>query len=391
LTTAKSKLGIAIIGLDHWYWALGCAYNISSNTNADLIAIADPNEEEVRRISQIYGAKEHSTDYHDILENPDVTGVVITSTTDQHATIAVDAAKAGKHILMGKPIARTLKEADKILSAAKKAGVKLFPMASGPLPDDYVLKLINNGRIGEPFAAHCSMLAIPPLRSPGVNEPGWFVDINKSPGGAFIDHAIYDIALLRHYMRNEVISVYAEMGKFKHKEYSVEDMGVAILRFRNGAIATVESSYSAITQSHSRKTIIGSEGELEVRRNMLSDGTSMISIWGKRERDGQRVLIENMPPEPVFTRNYVEKAVPMPPFAIAYRPTLDEFVNCIIEDRAPCSTGKDARMVLEICLAAYKSVETNRPVRIPLDDDVDVRLALQRVARFQESQSVPTL
>ena len=375
----KSKIGLAVIGLDHWYWALGCAYNISSNSKADLVAIAHTDAQELRQIAKIYGAKEYTTDYHEVLDNPEVKGVIITSTTDMHSTIAIEAAQSGKDILIGKPIARSLKEADQIISATEKAGVKLFPMASGPLPGDYVLKIIEDGRIGEPFSALCSMLAIPPLRSPGINEPGWFVDMNRSPGGAFIDHAIYDIALLRRYFNSEVNSVYAEMSKFKNKHYEVEDYGVALLRFKNGAIASVESSYSAITQSHSRKTIVGTAGEIEVRRNMLSDGSSMISIWGKQERDGQKVVIENYPPEPVFTRNYVEKAIPLPPYAIAYRPTLDEFVNCILENRNPCSTGIDARNVLEICLAAYESVKLNAPVRLPLQGDVDVRSSLKNL------------
>ena len=373
------KIRLAIIGLDHWYWALGCAYNISMDPNTELLDIADPNMEQANNIATIYGARKFSTDYHSLLDNPEVDGVIITTVTSMHHQVAVEAAKAGKHILIGKPIARNLRDAREILDAAKKHNVKLLPMASGVLPGDYVMKLLNEGQIGEPFAAHCSMLAIPPLRSPGVNEPGWFADPTQSPGGAFVDHGIYDIALLRKYFRSEIRSVFATLGKFKHKELAVEDHGVAILSFDNGSIGTIESSWTSVTQSHSRKIIIGTTGEIEIRRNMLSNGSSMISIWGTKQPDGQRVLIETQPPEPVFMKNYVEKSIPMPPFAMNYRPTVLEFINCILEDRQPSLTGEDAYKVLEACLAAYKSHDIGEPVTLPLTTDVDVVRILSKL------------
>lgn len=361
----KSKVGIAIIGLDHWYWALGCAYGIALNPNADLTAIADSKKKEAEQIGKIYGARTSYTDYHDVLNNPEVDGVVITTTTNLHAKIAQEAAEAGKHILIGKPIARSLHEADMIIETAKNAGVKLLPMAAGPLAGDYVLELINDGKIGKPFAAHSSMLAIPPLRAPGINEPGWFVDPLKTAGGGFIDHAVYDIALLRKYFKSEVDTIYAEMGKFKHKDYNVEDHGIAIVRFRDRSIATVEASFTSATESHGRKIIIGTEGEIETR-------PGSVSIWSTRESGGQRVTIETMPSNAVFARNYVEKPIPSPPFAEGYRPTVDEFIDCISKNRNPSLTGYDARAVLEACLAAYKSTETGAPVKLPLKSDVDV-------------------
>jgi len=366
------KIGIGIVGLDHWYWALGCAYSIAINPDAELIAIAHPNEEEVKRVSTIYGAKTYYTDYHGLLENPKIDGIVVTTTTRMHSSVAMAAAKAGKDILVGKPIARTLSEADQIIRASEKAGVRLMAMAAGPLPGDPVKKLIDEGAIGRPFAAHFSLLAIPPLRAPGINEPGWFTLPQEAAGGGFIDHAIYDIALLRGYFGSEVDRVYAEMGKFIHKMYEVEDHGIAILRFRDGSVATVESSFTAAVQSHGRRMVIGTEGEIEVER-------SMISIWGKKEPYRQKTFIETAPSEPVFARTYVEIRVPTPPFALGYKPTIDEFVACIREDRDPAIRGKDARAVLEICLAAYESMKEEGPVKLPLEIQVDVPAILKNL------------
>lgn len=82
-------------------------------------------------------------------------------------------------MLVGKPIARTLEEADQILRASEKAGIKIMAMAAGPLPGDPVKKLIDEDAIGKPFVAHFSLFTIPPLSEPGVIEPGWFVEPRK--------------------------------------------------------------------------------------------------------------------------------------------------------------------------------------------------------------------
>lgn len=155
------------------------------------------------------------------------------------------------------------------------------------------------------------------------------------------------------------------MGRFKHKDYDVEDHGIAMVRFKDRSIATVEASFTSAIQSHDRKIIIGTEGEIEI-------GHGMISIWSTKEKEGQRILIETMPPNLVFARNYVEKSIPTPPFAEGYRPTVDEFIDCIHTNRNPSLTGYDARAVLEACLAAYESIETGTPVKLPLSSEVDV-------------------
>lgn len=361
----RRKVGIGIIGLDHWYWALGCAYNTAINPSAELVAISDPDKEKVKRISRVYGAKTWYTNYQKLLENPEVNGIVVTTTTSLHPKVVIAATKAGKDVLVGKPIARTLEEADQILRASEKAGIKIMAMAAGPLPGDPVKKLIDEDAIGKPFVAHFSLFTIPPLSEPGVIEPGWFVEPRKAAGGGFIDHAVYGIALLRSYFGSEVTRVYAEMGKFVHKKFNVEDHGIAIVRFKDGSIATLESSFTAQEQTHSSTIIIGTEGEIEMRGNT-------ISIWSKKEPYKNRMSLELLPPSPVYAKTYVEISAPAPPFAGGYKSTLDEFIQCMLEDREPLLTGKDARAVLEICLAAYESVRIGKPVALPLKTKVNV-------------------
>ncbi len=364
------KKGIAIIGLDHWYWAYGCAYSLVLNSAAELIAICDTNEEKAKKMANIYGAKRYYKDYKELLEDREVDAVIITTTTDMHDEVAVAAAKAGKDILVGKPISRTLQGADLIIKEAEKAGIKLMAMGAGPSRGDRIKKLIDEGVIGKPYVIHSNLLAIPPLCEPGVDKPGWFADSHKASGGGFIDHAIYAVGKLRWYFNSEVKRVYSEMGKFVYKDWDVEDYGIAILRFENGAIATLESTFTAPNRSHGGMMIIGTEGEIEV-----NGGT--ISIWSKKDPYKERRTFEMLPPNPAYDRTYAEIKVPTPPGVAGYKPTVDEFVNYIITGKEPLGTPQDARIALEVCLATYESVKTGGVVGLPLKNEVDVAAILK--------------
>jgi len=366
------KKGIAIIGLDHWYWAYGCAYSVAINPKAELIAICDANKEKAKKMVNVYGAKRYYKDYNKLLEDPEVDAVIITTSTDMHDEVAVTAAKAGKDILVGKPISRTLQGADRIIKEAEKAGIKLMAMAVGPYRGDRVKKLIDEGVIGEPYVIHSSFLAIPPLCEPGIDKPGWFTDPHKASGGSFIDHAIYTVGKLRWYFNSEVKRVYSEMGKFVYKDLDVEDHGIAILRFENGAIATLEFTFTAPDRSHGGMMIIGTEGEIEIK-----GGT--ISIWSKKDPYKERQTFEMLPPNPVYDRTYAEKSVPTPPGVASYKPTVDEFIDYIIIGKEPLGTPQDARISLEVCLATYESVKTGGVVGLPLKNEVDVAAILKNL------------
>lgn len=227
------KKGIVIIGLDHWYWAYGCAYSIAVSPKAELIAICDANEEKAKKMANIYGTKRYYKDYNKLLEDPEVDAVIITITTDMHDEVALAAATAGKDILLGKPISRTLQGASRITKEAERAGIKLMAMGAGFSRGDRIMKLIEEGAIGKPYVIHSNFLAIPPLCEPGVDKTGWFADPYEASGGGFIDHAIYAVGKIRRYFDSEVKRVYSEMGKFVYKDWDVEDHGIAILRFEN--------------------------------------------------------------------------------------------------------------------------------------------------------------
>jgi len=373
-----NKKGIGIIGIDHWYWAFGCAYGIALNPDAELIAIAasDPAAPDAKRVemtANVYKAKTWYEDYRKLLENPEIEAVLITSTTNLHTSIAKDAAAAGKHILLGKPIARTLREADQIIEATKKAKVKLMVLDS-PVRNTYIKELLDKGTIGKPYLAHNYLLAIVPFAKPGIKEPGWFADPYKAAGGGFIDHAIYQAGNMRWLFNSEAKTVYAQMGKFALKDWAIEDHGLAVVRLKDGSIITLEASNTAPGHSHGRTLIIGTEGEIEISHKPPS-----VSIWTKKGRYSDRHLIEKIGPPLLYEKSFAEIPVPTPPYAQGYRPIIDEFISCLVKDKDPDFSGEDSRANLEICLAAYESAGTGEVVNLPLKTEVDVPSILAKL------------
>lgn len=367
----EQKLNMAVIGLAHWYWAMGAARAIALSADAHLNAIIAEDAELAEVTAGLYNADRWGTDYQTVLADPQVDAVVITGTTASHDEIGLAAAQAGKHILIGKPISRTLGGADKIIQAAQDNDVRLVCLGAGTAPDDPVKALIDKDVIGKPYAVTSSVRAVLPLRAPGVAEVGWFSDVSKAAGGAFIDHAIYAAAMLGLYFESVVSRVYAEMDKMVHKEWTVEDYGIAFLRFRNGAIGTVESTFGATPHTMHSLLVTGPEGEIEMRGDE-------ITITTEAEPYNTPHTIELLPPNPIYKTIY-EHEMPYVGNVAGAATMIDEFVDVVRTGRSTVNSPQAAREGLEICLAAYKSVEDGAPVSLPLEEDVDVASILPKI------------
>jgi predicted dehydrogenase len=257
-------------------------------------------------------------------------------------------------------------EADELLKIVSELGVVLVAAASRPPNEDPVKKAIQDGVIGIPFALHLSLHAIEPYSAPGKPDPGWFIDPNQAAGGAFIDHAIYDVAAARWYFEDEVTRVSGIVKNVNHPDWKVEDYGLAILEFSNGGIATIESTFLGHYQTRAHKTILGTEGRIE----WIDDQLYVFTKDPKKEIHKKINILEGQ--NPVFSDTFLSFGIPEPPFTWHYAPMVFEFVDCIKSGKAPIQSGEHARTNLEICLGAYLSAAENRDVTLPLEDCPDI-------------------
>ncbi|RLE87165.1 MAG: gfo/Idh/MocA family oxidoreductase [Thermoprotei archaeon] len=332
------ELGVALIGcgfiggvhLGSWKRVKG----------AKLVAVVDIIEGRAKRAAEEYGVPNYFTDYSKVLEMKEVDIVDVCTPTYTHAEIAVAAMKSGKHVMCEKPIALRLREADEMIQTAKKAGVKFMVAHCLRFWPEYVAakRIVDEGTIGEPRIARAYRLSPFPEWAP------WHKD-RRLGGGVFVDMSIHDVDFLR-WALGDIESVYARGGVLKTRDSTAHDYTHAILKFKNGAIAYVEGSWIQPPgfPFTTYLEIVGTKGMLTVDNH----STSAVRIF----RPGA--------PPTDFT----------PVEEDAYYKEIKHFYECVVEDKEPMVTGEEARKTLEVVLAAVKSIEEGKPVKLPLGGEV---------------------
>ena len=331
------KIGVAVIG---------CGFIAPAHLKAwrrireaELVAVVDIIEGRAKWAASEFKVPLYFTDYTRVLDLEEVDVIDICTPTYTHAEIAVAAAKSGKHVLVEKPIALRLREADEMIRAARRANVKLMVAHCLRFWPEYVAakKIISKGEIGEPRIARAYRLSEFPHWAP------WHKDLRLG-GGVFVDMSIHDIDFLRWIM-GEVEEVYARGGILKFRDSTAYDYVHALLKFKTGAIAYVEGSwiqppgYPFTTYLE----VVGTRGTLRVDNR----SSAALQVY-----------------KPSGTSYYT------PVSEDPYYLEIKHFASCVLRDEEPCVSGEEARRSLEVALAAIKSMMRRGPVRLPLKGEV---------------------
>ncbi|WP_114853903.1 Gfo/Idh/MocA family protein [Brachybacterium sp. YJGR34] len=252
----------------------------AENPDVTLVAVADMNLERAQSVAEQYGAERAYADPHELLASEDIDGVSICTWNNSHAAWAIAAIEAGKHVLVEKPIARTLSEALEIQRIAEANDrVVQVGFVRRHSPNCQVLKsFIDAGELGEIYYAKASC-----LRRVG-NPGGWFADKEIAGGGPLLDIGIHVLDLCWYLMGSpKVVSVsgntYDRLGnranvttmpRYKVADYdpdknSVEDLANAVIRFENGASLLLDCSYSLhATKDSIDVSVYGEKGGAEL-------------------------------------------------------------------------------------------------------------------------------
>jgi predicted dehydrogenase len=343
---------VAILGLGHWYSAYHLARALRGYPKAELAAVAWHNSAQLAAFTgefQIPGF----ADYGELLKREDIDIVHLATPVSEMADCAIMAARAGKHMVLGKPMAMTMEEADRMVEAVEASGVKCVAFQGTKRLRSGDLKArIEAGEIGEIIVMHQTArwsIAEDWYRS---GLPGWFVDPKQTPGGAFIDEGIYWLDQLRWLAGSEVIQVEAKMANLVHRDIKVEDWGMATFTFANGIIATLEAAWtinsprltgpSPKQNSVLRLEVIGTRGEI------IEDGL----------RVPARAVLAAGASGWVFERDAGELFGPPPPFP------LDHLIECVESDCQSAASIQEARKSFRLALAAYQSAQAGRPITL---------------------------
>lgn len=305
---------------------------------AEIRIIADLQPELLESWVKGSGAVPLVSDYRKVIEDPEVDAVLISSSTDSHACIINDAAKAGKHIFCEKPVDLSLSKVKKVLAEVEKAGV-IFQVGFNRRFDHNhraVKRAVMAGKIGEPH------LVLITSRDP---EPPPLQFITGS-GGLFLDMSIHDFDMVRYLSGLEVEEVYATGAVLVDPaigEAGDIDTAVITLKLTGNVIAVINNSRKAVYGYDQRVEVFGSAGSV----GNFNDTPSTIVISSDSGIYSEKPLF-------FFRERYKQSFID----------ELKDFVEAIARDRKPLVSGYDGLQAALIAEAARKSFVENRPVRI---------------------------
>jgi myo-inositol 2-dehydrogenase/D-chiro-inositol 1-dehydrogenase len=316
----------------------------------EIVAVASPTKAHVNAFAKQFNIPNAFTDYRKLLERDDVDMVVVGIPNDLHCQITVDAAAAGKHIVMEKPLCLNLAEADRMIDACRKAKVKLMYAEELCFTPKYVRlkKLLDSGALGQPTLVKQSE------KHDGPHAPH-FWDVNRSGGGVMMDMGCHAIEFFRWMLgRPKIKSVYAQMSTQVHAEKTKgEDNAIVLVEFENGVIGLAEESWTKPGGMDDRAEVHGSKG---VAYADLLHGNAITAY----SAEGYDYSVEKGGSTQGWSFPIYEEA-----YNYGFHGEMAHFVDCVRFDRKPEVTGDDARVVLEVIFAAYESARTGRKVPLP--------------------------
>lgn len=352
----EKKIKIGVIGT-------GSISNVhlssyQKNPNVEIYALCDINEDRVKAAAEKYGVKRIYTDMHEMLKLEEIDAVSVCTWNSQHAPCTIAALNAGKHVICEKPMATSAEEAREMKAAADRNGKLLmigFVRRFGN--DCEVLQdFINNDYFGELYYTKATY-----LRRKG-NPGGWFGDKSRSGGGPLIDLGVHVIDLVRYLLGNpKPVSVYgatfqklfdrknikdkigySSASKTNNDVCDVEDLATALIRFDNGAVLSIEASFSLnIKKDEGKIELFGTKGGAKLDPSLeiysdINDYMANVQLCTKTELD----------------------------FNGLFEKEINHFVSCVkdgIECKAPAQDGIELMVILD---AIYESARTGHEVII---------------------------
>ena len=343
---------------------------IADVKGAKLVACFDTFPAAADKIAATYGCKAYYK-LEEMLADPKVNAVTIGTPSGAHMEPAVMAAKAGKHVVVEKPLEITLKRCDAIIDACDKAKVKLATIFPSRFHDSSreMRKAVETNRFGKLAMgdAYVKWYRTQQYYDGGKWRGTWELD----GGGALMNQAIHSVDLLT-WLMGPVVEIRAQWGTLAHERIAVEDTAVATLRFANGALGVIEATTAAYPGYLKRIELHGSEGSA-----MMEEEDLVKWDFAKPTKHDQKVI------ESMQSRKSTGGGAG-DPTAIGHHGhsrQFEDLLDAVKKNRTPGVDGVEGRRSVEIILGIYKAAETGKPVLLPLDKDPTLAARKIKVAK----------
>src|SRR5262245_59774677 len=343
---------VAILGLGHWYSAYGLARSLREYPRAELVGVAWHKPAQLDAFTTTFGVKGYN-DYDDLLNRENVDSVFIAAPVAEISRLTIQSARAGKHMVLGKPMAMTVEQADEMVRAVEASGVSCLPFQGILRLQGADLKArVDKGEIGDLVVMHQTSRWSIAEDWDNSGTPGWFVDPRHVPGGAFSDEGIYGIEYLTWLAGSDIVDVEARVANLVHKDIEVEDWGLATFTFANGIVATLEGSW---TINAPKKTAPSPKQNSVVRLELVGTRGEIID---QMFRDPGREILSAGAADWTFERASRVSYGPAVPFPLSH------LIDSLDAGRPPAATIQDARKAFVVAMAAYESARQRRRVQI---------------------------
>ena len=345
------------------YALIGCG-RISTNhikaavqNNLEITAVCDVMPEHMENVLKKHGLHENPlirryTDYRQMIQEIRPELASIATESGLHAEIALYCIENGIHVIIEKPMAMSLRDADKIIQMSEEKCIKVSACHQNRfnVAVQQLRKALEGGRFGR--LSHGSIhVRWNRNRDYYTQAPGrgtWAQD-----GGALMNQCIHGIDLLRWTFGNEIDEVYGQTRQQFHHYLEAEDVGMAVVKFKNGAIATIEGTTNVFPQNLEETLyVFGERGTVKIG----GKSTNNIDVWNFA--DETDLDLKNKGLQEATSNVYGNGHISL--FA--------DMIDAIKNDRQPYVDAYAGRSALELVLAIYKSQKEGRVVKLPLKD-----------------------
>jgi len=343
------------------YALIGCGrismnhISAALNNNLEIAAICDIEEskmnETIRKFSLPDTVKRY-VDYKELLEKEQPQLIGICTESGRHGKIALDCIEAGSNLIIEKPIALSLQEADKIIEKARGKNIKVSACHQNRFNKSIqkIREAVEGGRFGRLLygTAHIRWNRGEEYYKQAPWRGTWEQD-----GGALMNQCIHNIDLLRWMMGGQITEVVGMTDNLMHDYIDAEDLGLALIRFTNGSYGIIEGTTN-IYPNNLEETlyIFGEKGTVKAGGKSVN----LIEEWR---------FADNLDNSEEIRKKYNEN--PPNVYGFGHNPLYADVIDSIKNNRNPYVTAEDGRSALELVLAIYKSAAEGKSVKFPLD------------------------
>lgn len=327
----------------------------AKNNDLELVGLCDLVEENMKDKILKFELSDTTpcyTDYRTMIEEQKPELVSIATESGKHAKIAIECIKKGCNVIIEKPIALSLEDADEIINTAEQYGVKVCACHQNRFNKSIqkIRDAIEKKRFGRLLygTAHIRWARDYEYYARAKWRGTWEQD-----GGALMNQCIHDIDLLRWMMGDEIDSVVGMTDRLKHEYIDAEDLGIALIKFRNGSYGVIEGTTNIYPKNLEETLyIFGEKGTVKAG----GEAVNLIEEWRFSDYlDDPAVIMKEC------------SEVPPNVYGFGHTKLYKDMIDAITQNRKPYVDGQAGRRALELVLAIYESAATGQPVKFPLE------------------------